>query len=288
MFNVFILCALISVDNVSLFDSRPLYINPLANPRSPELGLSIDTAKYLGERIYFLEGIIGKEVPIVTHKSGSLQLQLGLEASTWVMLGYKDGAFPLLTQDFYFSVPLYFRHGRFSGGLKFNHISAHKGDGLDGVVEESLSQREQDKIEELEDHTNADIAIVEPKTYSRDFLSFHFAYDYTIKRMKSRSYLQGGYIHKIFPSDLKRLFFSYGMETKYKMEDASPYYAHDITYNQDMDSLDWSGQLGVLFLSSEDKLFESRMAFTGYIGSDRRGQFLGRKIKQFGIGLFIR
>ena len=78
------------------------------------------------------------------------------------------------------------------------------------------------------------------------------------------------------------------METKYKMEDASPYYAHDITYNQDMDSLDWSGQLGVLFLSSEDKLFESRMAFTGYIGSDRRGQFLGRKIKQFGIGLFIR
>jgi hypothetical protein len=286
--NYLALCLILS--NTSYLDDKPIYANPLANIRSPELGLSVNTAKYLGSRIYYLEGIIGRTISVITYENDKnhLQLQLSAEVSTWVMLGYAEGAFPLLTQDFYFSIPLFFTKGNLSGGIKFNHISAHKGDGLDSLAEEALSEEERANLESIEKLTSLDVSVVDSNSYSRDFLSFHFAYEYNIKKLfKVKSYFHGGYIHKSSP-DLKRLFFGHSFDLIYGTSSSPPYYAYDVTYNQDVDSVDYSSQLGIMFFSSEGKFYEARLALTGYIGSDRRGQFLGRKLKQFGIGIFIR
>jgi hypothetical protein len=88
----------------------------------------------------------------------------------------------------------------------------------------------------------------------------------------------------MIPDELKRWAVGGGTELRYEGF-LNPFYTHDIRYNQDVDSIDYSGQIGLI--TSKGKLFESRLAFTGYLGSDRRGQFMGRKLKQVGIGFFI-
>jgi hypothetical protein len=264
---------------VTFLEEKPLYENPIAYPRSPESGLALRQSTFFGERVQYLEGIIGKTVPIVDYKN---TWQFGLEAATWVMLGYDDGAFPLLTQDFYFSFPVYFKLYQLTGALKFNHISSHKGDGIDGILEQNLSDEEKAKLDEVERYSNLDVNLVERVAYSRDYLSADFAFEHRIRGFDTKTYVRGGYAHKMIPENLKRWFFGYGTEIKYKLL----FYAHDITYNQDVDSIDYSAQAGIMLNSGG--LFECRLAMTGYHGSDRRGQFLGRKLNQIGIGVFFR
>ncbi len=264
---------------LTFFDHKPLYENPLANPRSPESGLALRQSTFFGENVQYLEGMIGTVVPIVNYSN---IWQLGLEGGSWMILGYDTGAFPLLTQDFYFSFPLYFRFYNFSGALKFNHISSHKGDGIDGLIKKKLTKEEKRKLTELEQYSNISINLIEPIAYSRDYFSIDLAYDRKFVKFNTKTYIKGGHIHKSIPRHLGRWFFGYGAEIKYKIA----FYAHDITYNQDTDSVDYSVQAGIM--ANSDSLFECRLAITGYHGSDRRGQFLGRKLKQIGIGVYFR
>src|SRR3990167_1947881 len=113
-----LLCALLS--SVEVFNTEPVYNNPLAYVRTPQVGLSLNLTKYKHNNIQYLEGTIGRSIPVVSFTiQEDLKLQLGLEVSAWLALGYDEGAFPLITQDFYFSFPLYFRHNKISGALKF-------------------------------------------------------------------------------------------------------------------------------------------------------------------------
>jgi hypothetical protein len=112
-----------------------IYNEPIAAPRSSKTGITIDTSKYMGQRVAYMEGMIGRNVPMLTLTHGALKLQTGIEAATWMTLGYSEGAFPLLTQDFMFAFPLMFRYNKFSGAIKFNHISAHLGDGFEGLLD---------------------------------------------------------------------------------------------------------------------------------------------------------
>lgn len=288
MVNLLLTSALIS--SLSFFSHKPNFEEPLAYPRTAESGLSLDTAKYLGLRIYYLNAMIGKHVPVLTYERGGQSLlQLGIEAGTWITLGYDEGAFPLLTQDFLFSIPLSFRLGDISGALKFNHISAHLGDGMEKMIEETLTAEQRAELEQAERY-GMEVSLTEPFNYSRDFLSLLLSYDFKVNEISSRMYTHVGYAHKIFPDDLQRWYVGSGTEFKYPLSDLAltPYYAQDFTWNGDVDNIDYSGQLGVLFFADKDKLFESRLALTGYFGSDRRGQLLGRKLRQVGIGLFIR
>ena len=287
--NVLLITALVS--GVNFFGAAPLYEEPLANVRSPDTGMTMNTSRYLGDRVYYLEATIGKNVPVSTLTLRDLSVQFSLQGGAWLILGYDDFAFPMLTQDFFFAFPLSFKLGQLSGAIKYNHISSHQGDGFDALMEEQLTKRERKEIEFYEriaKQNGVDILLSEPVSYSRDFGSLHLAYDYNVDRAKVRSYVHVGYVHKMIPDNLKRWFVGAGTEVIYPLRIASPYYAHDTTYNQDMDSLDYSGELGVVFLTQEDSLFEFRIALTGYVGSDRRGQLVGRKLKQFGFGFFIR
>ena len=282
-----------------IFKEKPIFENPIAYVRSPDSGITVNTSRYAGQPIGYLDAIFGGDFPLVTLNIRApssfdhlLKLQLGVEAATWATLGYKEGAFPLLTQDFLVAIPLLFRYAGFSGAVKFNHISGHLGDGFEELVRETLPSDEKIILETADDLARdygLGVISKEPFSYSRDFFSCHIAYDDLVGNLARKVYLQYGYAHKIFPKGTKRSFAGGGFEIKYKAGTFDPFYAQDTTWNQDVDSVDLSIQTGVYILSqSKSDLFEVRLAGTIYIGSDRRGQLMGRKIKQFGLGLFIR
>lgn len=283
----------------SVFDEKPLYKEPYAHVRSPDTGITINTSRYLGERVGYLEAAIGKNIPILsaqhqTRAGQKLRIQIGLAAGFWATLGYDDGAFPLLTQDFLISIPVELKYGNFSGAIKYNHISAHLGDGFNGLLEGKLSEDEQNDLDTAEDMVedftgdeDTGITLKEPFNYSRDFLSGHVAYDYKVGVFNNRSYAHIGYAHRMFPDNLGRWFFGSGFEAVHSSGIFAPYYAQDVTYNQDTDSVDLSSEFGAVILSDKTKHYTVRVAITMFVGYDRRGQLLGRKMKQFGMGFFI-
>ena len=275
-----------------LFGEQQIFDVPLAYPRSPgDMAFSINTSVYKDQRIVYFEGVIGRTIPLSTLTLGDWKFQLGTEGSAWITLGYKDGAFPLLTEDFLLAVPLSFRHNKFSGVLAFNHVSAHLGDGMNVLLEDSLSdeeQREYDLYDDLAEEEGMDLSLSDPEPYSRDFISLYLSYEYTFDGIESRMYFHGGYAHKMIPEKLGRLFIGTGFEAKYPCKYLTLYYSQDVTWNEDSDSVDYSYQFGAYILPEKDDLFTVRVATTGFIGYDRRGQLMNNKIKKFGFGLFIR
>ena len=281
----------------SFFEGELLFQNPKAFVRSPSNGMELQSSRYLGNRIWNLEGSMGAQSPLITCDDGDpkLQFQLGLEAGMWIVLGYKDGAFPLLVQDFAVSVPLSFKWGNVTGAIKWNHISAHLGDGMDVLLEDNLTKEEREEWELYKTIANdfdVDLTLSEPFAYSRDFVSGHLAGYFQDYPWGITAYVHGGWAYKIAPN-LRRYYIGMGFEVfPYGADKFQPYYAQDITYNADTDSMDFSAQLGVNLFGVEPKYPEERtvrprLALTGYMGSDRRGQLIGRRIKQVGIGLFF-
>jgi hypothetical protein len=272
------------------FTERPLFEDPIAYKRSPESGISVKRSRYLGSDIVYFESVIGKSLPIVTKEFGELKAQFGTVFATWMTLGYKEGAFPLLTQDFLLSAPISFRYKDFSWSVRYNHISAHLGDGMDRLLEDNMSAEDKEKFETHEriaDSMGVDIKLMEPFAYSREFITGHFSYDYKMGLWDARTYLQVGYIWRVIPRGLGQYFIGGGVEAVYPSI-LSPYYAVDVTYNDDVSLMDVSGQVGVFLLSGDEKGVTIRLALTGHNGSDRRGQMLGRTLRQLGLGLFIR
>ena len=287
---IILFCSVAKATEFKFLKEPLIYTEPMANPRTPSMGISINTSHYLGQRVGYINGSLGKNFPLIAMINEDFKLQLGIEAGTWITLGYDAGTFPLITQDFLFAFPISFRHKGFSGAFKFNHISAHLGDGYDRLLKKSLSNFEKEKLDEKErllDEDGLSIRLTDPKVYSRDFVSIHGAYEYNFGELYIKHHAQLGYAHKIIPENLGRWFIGGGIETKYKTNYFSPYYYQDITWNEDVDCVDYSGQLGGYIKESSDNLFNIRIAITGYYGSDRRGQMFGRKLSEIGIGFFI-
>jgi hypothetical protein len=286
---VLALCAYLS--GFSLLDKEAIYKEPMAQPRTPDSSISLYTEKYGSRRIGYIEGVLGSNFPILTFEYNRLSIQTGIQAGAWLDMGYLNGAFPMLTQDFYFGFPLSFRYRAFSASLKFNHISSHLGDGMNQFLEEALSDKEKEEFElyeKIADSVGVGVTLIEPLVYSRDFLSLSLSYDLTLGDIVSRIYAHGGYGHKMHPERLERWFAGNGIEIGYLADYTAPYYSQDVTWNQDLDSIDYSGQLGVILLPHEEKYFTLRLAITAFVGYDRRGQMLGKRSKRIGLGLFIR
>lgn len=279
------------ISAIELFNNQPIFQDPIAAPRSPYSYLTVKTSTYLGERIYYLEAAIGKQIPIATLKLDTATFQFGIDAAAWIDLGYDDGAFPLLLQDFYFGFPLSFKYNNFSVALKFGHISSHVGDGLDGMLEKTLSDKERQEYEQAERIGSSygySVSLTEPINYSRDFESLQLAYATKINSVDTKLYAQAGYAHRMFPKYLGRWFVGNGLEFEYAGAYFTPYYAQDVTWNLDVDSVDISSQLGTIINKKTGDLIELRLCLTLYAGSDRRGQLVGRKLRQVGFGMLVK
>lgn len=277
-----------------VLQSKPLFDPPLANPRSASSGLVLNTSVYKGVRVVYLEGVIGREIPVITWEYDTFSWQLGLEANTWITLGVPtDGlTFPLLTQDFHFAFPVSIRYEDWTASLKFNHISAHQGDGFDDVAKATLSARELEEFEQLEalgDQNGVEVSLTEPLGYSRDYMSFHSGYDIILDNVFIRPYFHIGYIHKIHPANLGRWFFGNGVDVTFEGDWITPFFAQDVTWNEDTNSVDLSVRVGTYFFKDDSNLADIGITFNAYVGEDRRGQLLERKrMKEFGVGFFVR
>ena len=253
--------------NFGILDKMPVYENPIAYVRSPQSSINIFFSKEDFEKeLTYLEGQIGKSIALITISPNKYMFfQLGLEASVWMSLGKVDDRFPLITQDFLMAAPIYFRIDDFSGAVKYNHISAHLGDGS-----KIFDKRWR------------------PIVYSRDFISVDLAYDILIKGFLSKFYISCSYATTMYP-DVKRFSAGGGFETTYNNAlYFVPYFAYDLRYNQDMDSFDHAGQIGFKMSNDKRSIFDVRLALIGYYGSDRRGQLIGHDVEQFGVGLIVK
>jgi hypothetical protein len=258
---------------------------PLSYPRSISTGITYNMADVLGYRLMFFEGTIGNTSGVASLKFENSTLQFGMGAGGWFVLGYDDGKYPMIMQDFLFKFPLSFTwREELEIALSYNHISSHLGDDADYVLKKMLSEEEKYQLDMIESNTN--LTVIKPVKYSRDYMSLFVAYKYRLNQViYGRSYIHLGYVHKMAaPKNLDKYFFGQGVEHFYllKIESVRPYYSHDVTYNQDVDSVDYSGQIGVLFF---DKF---KVFLSAYIGKDRRGQLLNKKIKQYSVGFQIR
>jgi len=246
-----------------------LFKEPLAYKRTPEFSFFIKNSNCSNIELTYYDASIGKTFPIFTYeKQEMLTWQLVVGAGTWVTLGYKDGSFPVVTQDFLISTGTTVKSEDLSFSVKWNHISAHLGDGANIVVDSSL--------------------ISDFNSYSRDFISFHWDKNWNKEYVHPRLYIQGGYAYKNYPKNLGRTFVGSGFEII--VQEAyltSPYIAADMTYNGDVDSFDFSFSGGFFLLNKTDNWSNLRMVLTYYKGSDRRGKMFGNKLREIGVGLIL-
>lgn len=274
---LFILCiALPAKAETTYFKGKPLFEDPIAYKRSPESGIALKQSQHLGKNLEYLEASVGKNIPIVGKKYRELVVQAGIGVGVWMTLGYDEGSFPMLTQDFLLFFLVNFKFRNLSWSFRYNHISAHLGDGIEALLEEEFPAKEG----------------IEPFAFSREFFSAHVAYNYSQGKLivqELRFYLQVGYAFRIIPDDLGRYFVGGGIEGVAFKNKMFPFYgAVDITYNADADIIDLSTQLGVFLLPDASNFVTMRLGVTTHIGSDRRGQMIGKKLQQIGIGLFVR
>lgn len=294
MMHTFILLILLSATHVDVLSQQNVYSDPLAFNRAPESGISIDTSKYKGKQLTYLQASIGKDLPIITATTRfanmtELHTQISMAACTWITLGYKDWVFPLLTQDFLVRTRLSLKYGHFSTTLSYNHISAHLGDGMEMLLESSLSKNDKQRLHTYQDLAKSmgvNIDLAAPFAYSRDFITTQGAYEREDRWFQSKFYARFGAAWKIIP-EMKPYFFGLGFEETL-LSRPSPYLAFDMSYDADVNRLSLSGQLGVYIWNDKESGTSIRMALTAYHGKDLRGQLLGEELNQFGIGVFVR
>jgi hypothetical protein len=236
-----------------LLEDKSLYQNPLAAPRTPKLGLSVNTSRFMKVRVAYIDAEIGRSIGLVGWSNDDVKAQIGLEGGAWMTLIYrKFMRFPLLTEDYMFSIPFAIQIKDLTFAIKYNHISAHLGDGMNKIVENKLSKEEKRRLEikkKISQENGGYFVVVTPKTYSRDYISTHFGFS---------------------------------TETTVKMGFIDPYSALDVAYNQDTDSVDLSTESGIEVDSAPEGL-SMRIGFTWFKGKDRRGQLMGHKLDKLGI-----
>ena len=272
-------------------EKETLHGNPLAYPRSPALGFSLNTSRYEKHRVAYFDAILGGQIGVATLYSQDFAAQLGVEAAGWLTLGWRgETSFAMLTEDYTFALPFSFKYKRFIATLKWNHISAHLGDGMSVLLEDKLKgeeRREFDFYDDIAEDNDMDLILQEPFAYSRDFFSLLLSYDYRIFSTDMRSYLHIGYAYKILPEELGRWYIGGGHEIKWWNSRHSPYTALDLTWNQDTGNPDISTQVGWM-VKPDWNSFTFFVAINGYIGMDRRGQLYGHRCDRIGIGFFVR
>jgi hypothetical protein len=236
--------------------AAPIFAPPLAYPRSPQTGF----AGHFYDHQSSMGGMLGGRLPFLTYERNSLTLQMGIDGGGWFDLRTTGDAFPLVAADFMMGVPLMARFKQWSGSFEYIHISAHLGDGLE-----------------------------QPRhaiTYSRETILAHVAYDF----FWGRVYLTGGSILRTRPKHLNRGMAGFGFELQSPplwRDHLEPYVAADFMWNQDTASFDSSGRAGVFLTRHDGKRPALSIALTGFVGKDRRGQFIHEDLKTLGFGFFF-
>lgn len=262
LFSIFLFSAP-ALANWQFLERDIIFDNPIASPRSPGLGFSIDSSEHQGKQILYTTAALGGHMGIVGHHSNRLSIQLGIEAGGWFTFNRHEGmSFALLTEDFLISFPISLRFGKLSTSFKWSHISAHLGDGMAKFTDPEPAQ---------------------PIIYSRDFLTVAASRTFTVKGENVKPYIQVEYVYRIFPEGLKQWTGSAGVEIS-SLGDCAMFSAFDVRLDQATESVNISSKLG--WFKRPDERFGGLRVFVGaYVGNDVRGQLYDEKIRKIGIGM---
>lgn len=246
-----------------LYGRATIFPVPIAHPRAPQMGLSLD----LRSKGVDFAAAIGARVPLMSWEFAkqTMALQIGVDAGVWSNLKRNDQImFDLQNGDYLLGLPIMFRWKNVSAVVRFAHISAHLGDG----AAEDGRQR---------------------INYSREFATWHVAYTTPITSyIQARFYTGLGVIVRSRPLNVGRMSADLGTELRGpQFWLLRPVFAGNLSYNQDTDTVDLGGQLGVEYATPPQGAFTPRFVLELYRGSDRRGQYLGDRETRVNFGLYM-
>jgi len=249
----------------------------LANPRSPEFSLQVSASSV--ESPVF-EGSLGAGFAIFTWKSKKIHLtdpttgediihvenksiQLAAEAAAFITFTHQSNtmSFPLIAEDFVFSLPVAFQWNNFVAVARYTHNSAHLGDGSE---EESFA-------------------------YSREILWLNIDWYWSIAAYQAKSYIYGGTPFITIPRENNPKWFV-GVGQEFVLNDLlpniAPYFATDFSWDAEKASL--SSHIGIWIPHRFPGGLSMRVAVVWYIGRDPKGQRYNQDLNKIGVGMFIR
>jgi len=237
---------------VNFLTTDTLYSNPIANPRTPMFSLFVSNTNNRAD----VRAALGKSFGLINWDD---TLQLGIEAGTWSTLAHKkESAFNLISDDYIISIPIMFSfvagQTKISGALKYNHISAHLGDGAKTIIDD-----------------------IKDTVYSREFISTYL----NLQLEELTLHFLLGYSLVVIPESLGRYFIGGGWQIHIDYF----LFANNLTWNDDVESLDISMFVG---LCSKNKNLESGLGLMAYFGSDRRGRLFDKRDDRLSLGVFFK
>lgn len=255
--------------SVEMFTPRAIFQPPLAHPRSPEFFAQTD----LNTGFTQFSVAMGARMPLVTYTPEfwplpkPLVFQFGFDAGVWSELGRAgknlDSYFPVFSADYLAGLVFMARYGEWALDAEASHISAH-------LVDGSPFQKR----------------IV----YSREYWRVRLSRDFQFGNGSSiRLYAGYGNMVRTLPRRIGDFMVGGGVEVvSQRLAWFRPFFAADVTYNDDAKRGDFSLQWGTFITRHDDEILKVRLALEYYDGSDRRGQFLGDLRRRFGMGLYAR
>ena len=244
---------------------------PLASPQQTDIGFSIESFEDAAISTWFINAHIGGGITFFEWSGNRFRLQVGSDAAAWLTLGHTGKmTFPLSDSDFMFSFPISFvwKEGNYtiSSLIRWSHISGHLGDGASKLLKRDI----------------------DPITYSRDFVTLflgHEVRERLLWEFNLKIYLTVTRLIKTVPKDVNRWPLTAGIEllpfvsSARFCEEWSPYFVAEVGEAY------LSSQVGMQVRGPHQT--KIRLAFTLFVGSDQRGQFIGEKISKAGLGLFF-
>jgi hypothetical protein len=243
-----------------VFPSGVLMARGLAGVRTPGLVLSmrLDAQQGVSYRAQ-----LGSRVGLLEYKQSQWAVQWFLEGGGWFDLHRTSLLFNLHSGDYLMGTGVAGRWKAWRSSLEFNHISAHLGDGL--------------------------FEVRKPINYSREDVTLRVAYDHGWLGHKIRGYGYAGVLVRTRPQHLGRTFAALGAEWRGVAAFAwlQPACALETMWHADTHTVDVSARMGVFMWPSSLRGWDVFFGFTGYHGSDRRGQFVREKERFWGLGLYF-
>jgi len=255
----------------SFFDEKQLFRIAYGNPLNSDSSIAFHTIAEEGDFVRYLGASLGRDIVVYTEFKGDWVWQIGLYGFTNVTLGHRVWEFPLLTQDFSFGIPFTVATRKAAFRFEYGHISAHLGDGAN----DAPPKQRIDVVNHV---------------YSRDFFMLRMSFGNLLDSSSVSFDVNGRYgrCFNIVPDYMGKDFIGISAEVRRMDQDFNFYMSHDLSFEGDVDALQYSIQMGAILMDKSYNLYETRLGVTYYFGRDIRGMLRNEYEKKMIVGLYVR
>jgi hypothetical protein len=237
----------------------------IADPRSPSFSAAYQS--YHDDPELGNVGAVSLGATIELYEDnfpGAGRWQMGIEAAVYSIFDLDAPSSDLVNADYWVGVPFSYRYQNFSGVLRVFHQSSHLGD-------EYLLRNETNRL-----------------NLSYEGVDLRLSYDLFKKVV--RIYGGGGYLFRTNPDDLGRWSTQGGLELRsprsFFGNHVRPVAAVDVQHREEADwRPDISARGGFQFESEKLRDRNLQLMFEYFRGKSPNGQFFGRTIEYWGVGI---